>query len=77
MDPTLATESLFSGNNPLTDREKEVLRLAVRGQSVKEISRVLSLSQGTVRNYLSSCIAKTNTANRYDAAQYVLQQGWL
>lgn len=51
VDPTLATESLFSGNNPLTDREKEVLRLAVRGQSVKEISRALSLSQGTVRMY--------------------------
>ncbi len=77
VDPSLAQESLMSGANPLTDREKDVLRAALDGSSVREIAAALVLSAGTVRNHLSSGIAKTHTANRTEAALTARDRGWL
>ena len=56
IDPSLAVTALTEGNNPLTPRERDVLRLAAAGSSTAAIARALSLSDGTVRNYLSAAI---------------------
>lgn len=76
-DPTLATESLLDGMNPLTEREQDVLRVALTGVPVNDIARQIHLSHGTVRNYLSSAIGKTHTATRAEAAQVAQRRGWL
>lgn len=77
VDPTLATESLIGGPNPLTERERDVLRAALDGATVAAIATVVHLSQGTVRNYLSSAIGKTGTTTRVEAATVAQQRGWL
>ena len=77
VDPALAAESLASGVSPLTQREAEVLRAAIRGGTVGEIARELHLSQGTVRNHLSAAIGKTGGRNRADAAAQAAANGWL
>jgi two-component system response regulator DesR len=77
IDPSLAQESLFSPENPLTDREIEVCRAAQDGSSVKAIASSLSLSNGTVRNHLSSVIRKTNANNRFEAVRQAQDSGWL
>lgn len=77
IDPSLAEESLVSGNNPLTEREQDVLRAALDGHSVKQLATRLSLSPGTVRNHLSSAIGKTHTGNRTEAALKARENGWL
>lgn len=76
-DPSLATESLLGGPNPLTDRERSVLRAALTGSPVADIARALHLSPGTVRNYLSSAIGKTHTTTRAQAAATARDRGWL
>jgi two-component system response regulator DesR len=77
IDPTLATSSLVEGDNPLTERERDVLRLALTGTTVADIAARLHLSQGTVRNYLSSGIGKTGATTRYEAARLAQERGWL
>nr|MBA2694508.1 response regulator transcription factor [Actinomycetota bacterium] len=77
VDPSLATESLLDGANPLTDRERAVLREALTGSPIAEIARSVHLSPGTVRNYLSSAIGKTHTATRAQAAATARDRGWL
>ncbi len=77
IDPTLAQESVLLGPNPLTDREKDVLRLATRGADAHRIAVQLHLGEGTVRNYLSSAIAKTQSRNRTEAARTAERNGWL
>lgn len=77
VDPTLAAESLASGSSPLTTRETEVLVVAGRGGAISEIARELHLSEGTVRNHLSSAIGKTGARNRSDAVRTAAAQGWL
>jgi two-component system, NarL family, response regulator DesR len=77
VDPALAAESLASGASPLTQRETEVLRVARQGGTINEIARALHLSEGTVRNHLSSAIGKTGARNRSDAAAVAGDQGWL
>jgi two-component system, NarL family, response regulator DesR len=77
VDPALAAESLASGASPLTQRETEVLRVAQKGGTINEIARALHLSEGTVRNHLSSAIGKTGARNRSDAAGVAAAQGWL
>lgn len=77
IDPSLAEETLISGENPLTVRERDVLRAALDGASVREIAGRLHLSPGTVRNHLSSAIGKTHTANRTAAAFTARDSGWL
>ena len=75
VDPGLAAER--SAEDPLTDRERQVLRLAADGASNKAIAKELGLSHGTVRNYLSSAIAKLGASNRFGAARAAKNQGWL
>ncbi len=77
VDPDLATESLIEGMNPLSGREQEVLTQALTGAPVTEIARRLSLSSGTVRNYLSSATAKTHARSSAEAAVIARDRGWL
>ena len=76
IDPELAQESVLLGPN-LTEREKEVLRAAATGADAREIAARLRLGEGTVRNYLSSAIAKTHARNRTEAARTAETNGWL
>ncbi|MDO5697847.1 MAG: response regulator transcription factor [Dermatophilus congolensis] len=76
-DPSLAEESLVTGSNPLTERERDVLRAALDGASVNQIASALFLSAGTVRNHLSSAIGKTGSNNRTEAALTAQRNGWL
>jgi len=77
IDPGLATAALSEGNNPLTEREKVVLAAAAPGASIAEIATSLALSEGTVRNYLSTAIQKLNARNRVEAARLAEEKGWL
>lgn len=74
--PELAVEA-WSEADPLTDREREVLRLAGDGLSGAAIASNLGLSEGTVRNYLSEAIGKLGASNRVEAARVARQRGWL
>jgi len=77
LDPVLAADSLFDGANPLSDRERQVLRLAADGRSAAAIAAEVFLSAGTVRNHLSSAIGKTGAANRAQAVRIALDKGWI
>ncbi|MDY6077705.1 response regulator transcription factor [Mobiluncus sp.] len=77
VDQKLATESLFEGDNPLTEREIEVLKNAEKGLKVQEIAARVYLSPGTVRNYLSSAISKTHADTSAGAAREARELGWL
>jgi two-component system response regulator DesR len=77
VDPALAAASLAGGANPLTARERDVLAASRNGATVSDIAGSLFLSEGTVRNYLSSTIAKTTTRNRAEALAAAEEQGWL
>lgn len=77
VDPSLAMAALSEGNNPLTERERAVLSIALRGASIAEIATSLFLSEGTVRNYLSVAIQKLGAHNRVEAARLAEQKGWL
>lgn len=77
VDPVLAADSLAQGDSPLTERETDVLSAAQTGGSIADIARMLHLSEGTVRNHLSSAIGKTGGRNRADAARLAQENGWL
>ncbi|WP_329198001.1 MULTISPECIES: response regulator transcription factor [unclassified Streptomyces] len=77
IDPTLAAAALAEGANPLTDREREVLRAAEFGATNAELAARLHLSQGTVRNYLSTAIQKLAARNRAEAVRVAREKGWL
>ncbi|WSY79678.1 response regulator transcription factor [Streptomyces sp. NBC_00879] len=77
IDPTLAAAALAEGANPLTDREREVLRAAGDGATNAELAARLHLSQGTVRNYLSTAIQKLAVRNRAEAVRVAREKGWL
>ncbi len=77
VDPALAASTLAGGVSPLTGRERDVLVAARDGATVAEIAGRLFLSDGTVRNYLSSAIAKTGTRNRTAALRIAEDSGWL
>jgi two-component system response regulator DesR len=76
IDADLAAEA-WSEDDPLTDRERQVLRLAGEGRSGPDIAAELRLSEGTVRNYLSEAINKVGGRNRVDAARIARAKGWL
>jgi two-component system response regulator DesR len=76
IDPDLASEALVEAD-PLTERERQVLRLAAEGISTGNIGKQLALSAGTVRNYLSEAIDKLGATNRIDAARIARGKGWL
>ena len=77
VDPGLATESVIEGSNPLTDREREVLRHVLSGAPVSDIAAAVALSEGTVRNYLSAAATKTNARSSAEAAVIARDRGWL
>jgi two-component system response regulator DesR len=77
VDPALAAESLSSGASPLTDRERGVLTAAADGATVSDVAARLHLSEGTVRNHLSSAIGKTGARTRAEAVRLADQHGWL
>lgn len=74
--PELAVAA-WDGQDPLTDRERDVLRLAADGRPNADIASELHLAEGTVRNYLSSSIAKLRVRNRAEAATIARERGWL
>jgi two-component system response regulator DesR len=76
VDPELAAEA-WSEPDPLTHRERQVLRLAAEGTATFEIAGQLDLSEGTVRNYLSSAIGKLGARNRAEAAARAREKGWI
>lgn len=76
IDPELAADA-WGEPDPLTDRERQVLRLAGEGLSNSEIAEQLFLSGGTVRNYLSEAMAKLGVSNRIAAARQARDRGWL
>ncbi|MFE3699626.1 LuxR C-terminal-related transcriptional regulator, partial [Nocardia tengchongensis] len=73
----LATETLTAGTSPLTAREREVLAAAADGATAGAIAKLLHLSEGTVRNHLSSVIGKTGTRTRAEAVRAAERLGWL
>jgi two-component system response regulator DesR len=77
VDSQLALAAWDSGDCPLTERELEVLRLAAVGTDAPDIARALSLSAGTVRNYLTAIVGKLNARNRVDAVRIASDAGWI
>jgi len=76
IDPELASEA-WTEADPLTDRERQVLRLASEGMTTVDIAGQIGLSDGTVRNYLSEAISKLGATNRVEAARIAREKGWL
>ncbi len=77
VDPDLAAAALSAGDNPLTEREREVLATSEGGATIEDIAARLYLSEGTVRNYLSTAIKKLGARNRVEAARRAEENGWL
>ena len=76
IDPELAREA-WTERDPLSDRERQVLRMAADGMASSAIATALGLSDGTVRNYLSDAISKLGASNRVEAARTAREKGWL
>jgi two-component system response regulator DesR len=77
VDPALAAAALSEGGNPLTGREREVLAASEGGATIEDVAAGLYLSEGTVRNYLSTAIKKLGARNRVEAARLAERKGWL
>ncbi len=77
VDPDLALSALSDGDNPLTARERDVLNASLDGASIADIALQLYLSEGTVRNHISTAIQKLNAQNRMEAAHLAKEKGWL
>lgn len=77
VSPDLALEALRLGESPLSDREREVLAASRSGRAITELAASLHLSEGTVRNHLSSGIQKVGARSRGEAARIALERGWL
>ena len=77
VDPTLAVETLSRGTSPLTERESDVLRAVSTGGTIADIAREMRLSQGTVRNHVSSAMLKTEARTRAEAVRIATESGWL
>ena len=77
VDPGLAAAALSEGDNPLTERERDVLAASANGATIEDIAHKLYLSEGTVRNYLSTAIKKLGARNRVEAARLAEEKGWL
>jgi two-component system response regulator DesR len=76
VDPSLAAQA-WTAPDPLTDRERQALRLAADGMKSADIASALSLSEGTVRNYLSEAMTKVGASTRLEAARIARDKGWL
>jgi two-component system, NarL family, response regulator DesR len=77
VDPGLAASALSEGGNPLTERERDVLAASADGATIGDVASDLYLSEGTVRNYLSTAIKKLGVRNRVEAARLAEKKGWL
>ncbi len=77
LDPEMAASAMMAGESPLTERERGALSLAAEGATVGEIALALHLTEGTVRNYLSSAITKLGATNRITAIRVAQEKGWL
>ena len=77
VDPDFAAEALAESGCPLTERELAVLRLVSDTTTATDIARELHLSAGTVRNYISSAMAKLTARSRTEAARIARDQGWI
>ena len=77
IEPAIAAAVLRGNSNPLTLRERDVLRLAAEGLSVREIAGALFLTSGTVRTYLSTVIRKVGARSRLDAIRTATEANWL
>jgi two-component system response regulator DesR len=77
VDPELALSALSDGGNPLTNRERDVLKASLTGASIVEIAAQLYVTEGTVRNHLSIAIQKMEAQNRIEAARIAEKKGWL
>lgn len=77
VDSALAAEAITTGDSPLSAREADALELSMGGTPVKTIARRLHLSEGTVRNYLSSAQAKLGADNRFEALEIARKNGWI
>jgi two-component system, NarL family, response regulator DesR len=75
IDPQLG--DMLRPDDPLTDRDRELLRLAEQGQSNKTIAAVLNRAPGTVRNHFSEVMQKLHAVNRVEACRIARQMGWL
>ena len=70
-------ESAWASPDPLSDRERDILRLAEKGKTNKEIGEILNLTAGTVRNYLAEATQKLGANNRIEASRTARDNGWL
>ncbi|WP_418969688.1 DNA-binding response regulator [Alloscardovia omnicolens] len=77
IDSQLAVAAMTIGASPLTNRERDVMRLVRAGKHDADIAKELHMSSGTVRNHVSSVLAKTQTSSRIEAALLVEESGWL
>ncbi|MEI4620217.1 response regulator transcription factor [Bacillus pfraonensis] len=73
----LAATLFLKEDNPLTDREAEILRMVKNGMTTREIGRTLYLTNGTVRNYLSSAMQKLEAESRFQAIRIADEKGWI
>ncbi|GAA4417133.1 DNA-binding response regulator [Actinokineospora soli] len=77
VDSDIAASALTEDACPLTSRELDVLRHTRRGGSVQDVAAAVNLANGTVRNYLSSAMAKLGVSSRHDAARVAWEEGWI
>lgn len=77
IDPLLAAQALSSGENPLSQREVQVLVASDDGTPINDVAEALHLSPSTVRNYLSSAIGKLGARNRAEALRNARREGWI
>ena len=77
VDPALGASALRERGSPLTDRERDVLAASADGATIADVAAKLYLSEGTVRNYLSTAIQKLGARNRVEAARLAERKGWL
>jgi two-component system, NarL family, response regulator DesR len=77
VDPGLAATALSLGENPLTEREREVLKGARAHGTVRELAAALHLSPGTTRNHLSTIMRKLDASSRIEAIRVAEERGWL
>jgi two-component system, NarL family, response regulator DesR len=77
LHPELAAAAVQRGDSPLTPRESDVLTLVADGCTVREVAQRLSLSEGTVRNYLTMVVDKLNARSRTDAVKIAQGNGWI
>ncbi|GAA2169562.1 response regulator transcription factor [Actinomadura napierensis] len=77
LDAELAATAMAAGDNPLTEREREILRLTGAGTGTARIAALLHLSEGTVRNYLSTAMSKLGESSRFAAVRAAEEMGWI